>query len=105
MQGINKSVAWIKDLYVDKEKEDMTLEQMILELKESTNKYREESKIHFENMDKQLAKIRNLVKYTLTEQEKQRIASMNVNELIIEMKSNLDDMRKSLDKIAGDSNE
>lgn len=101
MEKVTK-INWINKTKSNEVEEDTTLDKMIMELKEDSKKYREENKIFYKNINEQLAEIKGLVKYTLTEQEKQRIASMNVSELIIEMKSNLDDMRKSLDRIAGD---
>lgn len=86
----------------EKESRDNTLDKMMQELKESTKQYREENKIYYKKVDEQLAEIKGLLKYTLTEQEKQRIASMNANELLLEMKQNLDKIKKSLDEIAGD---
>jgi len=101
MENITK-INWINN-YKDVEvEEDKTLEQMILEMKESAKKYAEESKIFNENMNNQLAEIKSLVKYTLTEQEEQRISQMSMSELLIEMQKNVEDIKSTIHKLGGD---
>ncbi|MBU5311055.1 hypothetical protein KQI38_03380 [Tissierella carlieri] len=81
------------------EKENNTLEQMIKELKEFTTKYEEDNKLFYKKVDEQLAEIKGLIKYTLTEQEKQRFQSMSMSELILEMKNNINDMSSKMDML------
>ncbi|MEY8415639.1 hypothetical protein AAK964_05010 [Tissierella praeacuta] len=83
---------------VEEEKEN-TLEQMIKELNESSKRHREESKTYYEKIEKQLAEHRGLLKYTLSEQEKQRISSMSMSELLAEIQKNIEEMKISVDKI------
>ena len=53
-------------------------------------------------MNNQLAEIKSLVKYTLTEQEEQRISQMSMSELLIEMQKNVEDIKSTIHKLGGD---
>lgn len=97
MESLSK-LGYIDDYKKVEVKADKPLEQMIKELNDEQKLYREESKIYHANMDKQLAEIKSLVKYTLTEQEEQRISLMSMSELFLEIQKNVDDMRSTIDK-------
>lgn len=84
---------------VDEEKEETTLEQMMKDLNETTNKYHEESKIFYKRVDKELEELKVLLKYTLSEQEKQRIKSMSMAELLEEIKKNVGDINNNIDTL------
>ena len=100
MENITK-INWINKTKVNEVAEDTTLDKMIMELKEDSKKYREENKIFYKNINEQLAEIKGLVKYTLSEQEKQRIASMSIGELLVEMKSLIDDVSLEMKDLRG----
>lgn len=76
---------------------DIMLKQMMIEMRENSKKYQEESKIHYEKTKKQLEEHRGLLKYTLSEDEKQRIAAMSRSELLVEMQKNVDEISKQID--------
>ena len=78
---------------------DKSLKQMMVDMQESSRIYHEESKIHNKKINEQLAEIKSLVKYTLTEQEEQKYANMSMSELITDMENNIEVMRASLDNI------
>ncbi|MBC8588416.1 hypothetical protein [Paratissierella segnis] len=92
----------IKEVLQDFKLDSNDLRKEIHNLKEKSKKYREESKIHYENMNNQLAEIKSLVKYTLTEQEEQRISQMSMSELLIEMQKNVEDIKSTIHKLGGD---
>lgn len=78
---------------------DKSLKQMMVDMQESSRIYHEENEIHNKKINEQLAEIKSLVKYTLTEQEEQKYANMSMSELITDMENNIEVMRASLDKI------
>ena len=95
-------INWINKTKVNEVAEDTSLDEMIAELKEDTKKYKEENKIFYKNINEQLAEIKGLVKYTLTEQEEQRISQMSMSELLIEMQKNVEDIKSTIHKLGGD---
>ena len=64
---------------------------------ETIKQYEEENKRYYEKVERQLAEIRSTLNYVVTEQGKQRIASMNMAELLQAMNENIAEMRASLD--------
>ena len=104
MESITK-LNWINDykMVEENEKEDKSIEQMIQELKKQTHDYHRENELFYEKMNEQLAEVKSLLKYSLTEQEKQRIANLSMGELLVEMKKNLDDVKGIIDKMGRDS--
>ena len=93
-----------EELAKETRERDLMLKQMICEMKEESKRYREESKIYYQKIEKQLEEIKSLTKYTLTEQEKQRYASMSMSELLIEMQKNIDIMMSTVDKVLDKDN-
>ncbi|CAK7015586.1 hypothetical protein [Tissierella sp.] len=96
MESISKSVGWIKDF--KKVEKEQTLDDMIKNLNESAKKFQEENKIYHDKMQKQLDEIKALTKYTLSEQEELKIASMTTTELLIEMQKNMNEMKIIIEK-------
>lgn len=93
MESISK-LDWINDYKKveskdDAKDKDISLEQMIQELKKQTNDYQKKNEVFYAKVDEQLAEIKSLVRYTLSEQEKQRITSMSMTELLFEMQKNI----------------
>ena len=102
MLNLSKTIELQKKrmgVYDAEEEKENTLEQMIKELNKSSKEFQEEKKIFYERVDKQLEEIRSTLKYTLTEQENQRIATMSMSELLTEIQRNIDKMKISVDKI------
>lgn len=61
--------------------------------------YRKDNDDFYENIKNDMKEIRKSLNYVLTEQEKQRIESMTINELCNEILNNLHDMRNTIKKL------
>lgn len=110
MESVAK-LDWINDykMVEENKKEDISLEQMIQELKKQTHDYHRENELFYEKMNEQIAEVKSLLKYSLTEQEKIHIRTLNTEELSkllldnqLEMKKNIDYMIEKSNKIWGE---
>ena len=87
------------NLFAKEEEKENTLEQIMRELNESSKKFEEERIIFYDRMDKQLEEIRSGLKYTITEQEKQRISSLSMAELLVEIQESVNGIRTDIDTL------
>lgn len=63
--------------------------------------YKEENEEFYEKVDRDLEEIKKNIKYVLSEQEKQRIQNMTIEEVQTEMLRVLHCMKMDLDEILG----
>lgn len=61
--------------------------------------YLEESKVLYKNIIQELEEIKEMAHYTLSEQDKQRLEQLDMQQLLKEMQKNIKNINKNIEEI------